>query len=318
MNLSALAARQHGVVTTSQALACGLTEAGIDWRVRSGRWVRLHRGVLLMHTGEVTWLVRASAAVLGTGGSGGVCFAGAAYLHGLTPRPPGQIQIAVPRGRRSLAVPGIRVRERSSLVLARGSAWPPRTSVEDTVLDMGSVNPLDTAIAYAARGVQQRLTTVELMTTALAARRHHPWRQALQLVLGDIDDGAESVMEVRYVRGVERRHGLPHSQMQAPDHRGGIRVRRDFEYTEYQLVVEVDGRLGHVADGALRDRSRDRSAARSGRQTLRAGWVEVVHRRCELAADVAGTLRARGWRGTPRPCSPECAVGRSPVREFSR
>lgn len=308
MDLAGIARLQCGVVTTAQAKASGLTQHAVDWRVCSGRWRRLHRGVLLTHSGDPDWMAQASAAVLACGEGAALCFTSAAHVLGVQAIPPERIHVAVPRGQRSLAAKGVRVHERSRLVLARGPAWPPRTSVEETVLDLGSAGSLNAAVAHAARAVQLRLTTADRIADALRERRRHRWRDGLRLALGDIGDGAESTMEVRYVSGVERPHRLPPSRRQAPGAIGAHRLRRDFEYDDYLVVVEVDGRLGHAGAGMWADRRRDRKAAREGRLTLRAGWVDVTYEPCELAQDVGLTLVARGWRGPVVPCSDDCPV----------
>src|SRR5438552_10630278 len=40
-----LAAAQHNLITTSQALACGMSRSATIRRVDDGRWVRVHSGV---------------------------------------------------------------------------------------------------------------------------------------------------------------------------------------------------------------------------------------------------------------------------------
>ena len=84
-------------------------------------------------------------------------------------------------------------------------------------------------------------------------------------------------MEVSYVKRVEEPHGLPRGELQVRD---GA-VRRDVEYEEWNVVVEVDGRLGHEGEYVAVDRRRDRRAAGRGRVTLRAGWVDVEGDPCE-------------------------------------
>lgn len=102
--------------------------------------------------------------------------------------------------------------------------------------------------------------------------------------------------------------------MQVPAQSRGRGLRRDFEYEEFRVIVEVDGRLGHVGAGMFADRRRDRSALREGRISIRAGWVDVAHDTCELALDVGLTLRTRGWTGRIRGCSPGCP-GEDPGRK---
>ena len=140
----------------------------------------------------------------------------------------------------------------------------------------------------------------------LAARRAHRHRLALQYALGVIGEGAESVLEVGFVRDVLDAHGLPRMRMAVVDGP----VRRDFVDDERRIIVEVDGRIGHEGGGRLIDARRDRSAARQGTLTVRAGWVDVHFTPCDLALDLSGTLTSRGWQGVPTGCGPTCLVGR--------
>ncbi len=97
----------------------------------------------------------------------------------------------------------------------------------------------------------------------------------------------------------------------------GVRQRRlagrttrwvDVDLDQFAVRIELDGRLGHVEDGAFRDRQRDNAATRSGRASLRYGWGEVFGSACAVAAEVAAVLMARGWTGQPRRCGPACRL----------
>jgi len=131
---------------------------------------------------------------------------------------------------------------------------------------------------------------------------------ALALALDDVADGAESVLELRYVNGVERSHGLPAATRQQRSTRAGRRWRDDNAYEQQRVLVELDGRLGHVGEGAFRDRSRDNGALLDGWVTLRFGWQDVTQRPCLVAADVAKVLRDRGWSGRARRCGRQCRL----------
>ena len=84
--------------------------------------------------------------------------------------------------------------------------------------------------------------------------------------------------------------------------------RRDIDYGEYGVVVELDGRRGHAGVGALRDAARDNAALLAGRVTLRYGWWDVKCNPCGSALQVATVLQARGWTGAPTSCGPTCAI----------
>jgi hypothetical protein len=123
------------------------------------------------------------------------------------------------------------------------------------------------------------------------------------------------VLEFRYHRDVERAHGLPESNRQVPFARPDGRMGfRDRLYTDYGVVVELDGRLAHPTENQWKDKARDNAAAEEGKQSLRYGWMHVRWQACATAAEVARVLRRHGWRGRPRPCSPGCPVQRESAR----
>lgn len=307
MDLEALVRRQHGVVSTEQALAAGITEDALRWRVDSGRWTRIGHGLYRAQTGPLDWMGRAHALVLRGREGVALGLSAAEYLHGVASRPPPVITFHVPRGRRVVRLPGARTRSATQLEVVRRRGLPV-TSAATSVLDLAEVSGTTwrEAVGTAARWVQKRRTTTEEIAAALERRRRHRHRQVLLAALGIVAEGAESLLEIGWVRRVERAHGLPPSCMQVRD--GS--VRRDFEYEAWGVVVEVDGRLGHEGEHVSRDRRRDRRTASTGRVTLRAGWFEVEGDPCELAADVVLTLRSRGPGVAARPCGPRCVVAR--------
>jgi len=126
-------------------------------------------------------------------------------------------------------------------------------------------------------------------------------------VLSDVEDGAHSVLEVMYRRRVERPHGLPHGRGQRPPVSGPGRAV-DVEYEDYRTRVELDGRIGHVEEGAFRDMDRDNATTVDRLDGLRYGWVQVLGRPCAAAGQVARVLAANGWLGLPRRCGPTCRL----------
>ncbi|HET6969054.1 MAG TPA: type IV toxin-antitoxin system AbiEi family antitoxin domain-containing protein [Ornithinibacter sp.] len=307
MDLDALIRSQHGVCSLAQAVEAGLTEDGVRWRVGSGRWVRLGRGIYRAQTGDLDWLGRAHAAVLRGRDGCALSLRAAEHLHGVVPTPPPVITVAVPVGRSVTRLPGTRFRPHVGLEVVRRKGLPV-TSAEQTVLDLTDQPGVEwrEAVATAARWVQRRRTSSQALVDALAGRARHRHKRILTVALAVVADGAESVMEVSFVKRVEQPHGLPRATMQVRD---GNR-RRDFEYEGWLVVVEVDGRLGHEGEHVAGDRRRDRRAAGTGRVTLRAGWVDVEGDPCGLAVDVHAVLRARGFAGPIRACGPACAARR--------
>jgi hypothetical protein len=309
MDGGTLARRQHGVLTLDQAVTAGLTPSAVRWRVASGRWQSLGRGLFLVHTAEPDWYARAAAAVLRAGRGAVLTGTSAAYLHRLQDRPPTRVTVAIPPERRAVPLHWMTVQRRAGLPSVTRASLPVLPAAW-TALDLGDRPTADwrDAVAACARAVQKRRCSTDQLREALDSWTRHRHGRALGVALAAIGDGAESVLEVAYLSRVQRRHTLPEVRIQVPEHTEHGSVRRDFRYEGYGVDVEVDGRLGHVGDGMWRDRRRDRAAARRGVVTLRAGTVDVEMAPCELAADVLGALMARGYQGPRRPCGPRCAV----------
>jgi hypothetical protein len=142
----------------------------------------------------------------------------------------------------------------------------------------------------------------------MEARKKMRWRRELLVALGDVGEGALSLLEYRCVHGVERSHGLPPARRQAR-----IRQRTGNKYLdnlyEEWVCSELDGTAAHPADEQWRDKRRDNAHAVQGIVTLRFGLLDLGDRSCQTAADVAAVLRWRGWKGDAHPCSRQsCAL----------
>jgi very-short-patch-repair endonuclease len=134
-------------------------------------------------------------------------------------------------------------------------------------------------------------------------------------VLADVADGAESAMEIRFVRDVERAHGLPRGRRQLSVHPDGRQIH-DVGYVEQRVLVELDGRLGHEGPAErVQDGMRDRRGATSGWLTMRAFWRDVAGFPCDLAVETGAVLNNRGWQDRVHPCRRRpCAVTERSLR----
>jgi hypothetical protein len=227
--ISEVCRRQAAVVTRQQALGSGMTVEQIRNKLHSGRWQRLCPGVYATFSGELPREARLWAAVLAAG-------PGATLSH--------QTAAALVSGRIGQARHPTRL--------------PPQTRVEETVLDLTqTARDLDSALSWITRACAARLTTVERLRTALAQRKKVRWRAELCATLDDVGLGSHSLLELRYLRNVERRHALPRGVPQRPRLRPGGRWYDDVSYEEYATVVELDGRAAHPEHAKWRDRRRD-------------------------------------------------------------
>jgi predicted transcriptional regulator of viral defense system len=302
---------QAGTLSRRQLLDAGLTSQMINTRLERRRWQMLHRGVYALFSGpppRAAWLW---AAVLRAGDGAVLSHQTAAELHGLIESPAETIYVTVPSTRR-VRTPDIAIRISGRIGEARQpNREPPRTTVEETVLDLIQVSrTFDDACGWLTRACGKRLTTEAKLRDALSLRKKMPWRAELDDVLAAVGHGIHSVLEYRYVRDVERAHGLPRSRHQVRVVIDGQVMYRDVYYEEYRLAVELDGRLAHPDEERWRDSRRDNKSGARGIYTARYGWRDVYGHPCETASVQAQILRERGWPGAPVPCSASCPVGR--------
>lgn len=296
------------------------TRDRVRWLVDSGRWQRVGHGIFVTHNGPLDWGTRAAIAVLavtrpasravaGRGATGGLGEWAAAYVDGLTDRPPATLTVVVPH-RRVVAAPNDARLVRSRVQRIDQDVWPPRTSVESTILSLAASQSIDTSLALIGRGLQLRLTTMAALAAELAQWGRHPHRGMLAALLGSDADGAESALELRWVRDVERAHGIPPARRQVRQVLAGIGRRFDLDYADGAIRIELDGFLYHDRSRALSDRQKGNASALAGRVQLRYGWVEVTDDPCAVAAELVHAARTRGVTWASRSCRrPSCRVG---------
>ena len=299
-DLLLLAAQQSWVVTAEQALGHGLTRASLKRLVDHGAWQRLARGVFLLGVGEPTWLARAWAGTLIGGDRSRLSFAAAGHLWGLVADPPRTIPVLVPWTTvLDAREPWAFRRERPGVRSDRSPGYPSRTTLEDTVIDLCSDATPRELVSFVTEAVQSRRTSAAALLVALDRRARLSQRALLKELLTDVDEGAESALELRYLHDVERRHQLPRARRQ---HRSARRrAVRDLRYEKFALLIELDGRT-HIP-GRFRDMERDNGALLDGEVTLRYGWADVTGRPCQVAGEVARLLTLRGWSGAMTRCS---------------
>jgi predicted transcriptional regulator of viral defense system len=307
--------QQDGVIAWRQALEAGMSEKRIRHQARSGRWRLVHRGVYAAFTGKPTRRAELWAVLLRVGPDAVLSHQSAAELYGLTDGVSAAIHVTVPHDSNAMrcdSVPGVVVHRARSLERVRHPALtPPRTRVEETVLDLiESAQDFKQAYDWICRAIGRERTTADRIRQALDARPRMRWRRDIELALGYAKRGALSLLEFRYVTGVERAHGLPAAQRQARVRQATGNRYLDNLYPEYRACVEIDGTAAHPRDEQWRDKDRDRwNAVHAKIETIRIGVVQLRDReaQCSTAADVAKWLSGRGPR-VGRPCGPGCPV----------
>jgi very-short-patch-repair endonuclease len=310
--LEEICRRQRGVLSRSQALAAGLSSDAIRHRIRSGRWQRLAAGTYATFSGEVRQSALRWAAVLRAGPGAILTHQSAAAEIGLVHEEGGAVHVAIPAERRVARLPGMVVHRSAHVNVRRHpTRMPPQTRVEETVLDLAAgAGSLDDAVAWIAMACGRRLTTRDRLARALRRRTRVSGRGDLRRLLDDVGQGCHSVLEWRYLRDVERAHGLPEATRQWRSRRLGRSSYDDVRYADYGVRVELDGRAAHPEEARWRDLRRDNAATQEGDVVLRYGFADVSERPCDVASQVAVVLRRNGWPGKDRPCGVSCGIPR--------
>lgn len=289
-------------MTRRQAVESGLTSHAID-RLTAESWTTLARGVYHLGGGEAPWVSLARAGVIIGGEEARLGHTSAGFLHGLIEREPLPINVLTPTTASIVRSGPWRFSRERSGVRGPSVGSLPRTGIDDTVLDLCAGGGAADVVDWLTLAVQKQRTTPERLRWALECRSRHPHRQLIHDIVAEVAEGVQSPLEHTYLGDVERAHGLPKGRRQTRSRKGPY--FRDIYYDEFQLLVELDGRLGHEALGRFRDMWRDNVHVIEGQSTLRYGWHDVAGRGCAVAAQVGLVLGRRGWDGEIVRC-PQC------------
>jgi hypothetical protein len=310
--LANVVARQYGVVSMPQLKKAGVSRMLPRRRLYANRWQEPHHGVYAVFSGRLDRMATIWAAILRCGDGATASHETAAELDGLCDTVGKRVHVTVSASNRRVkgTLDGIRVHYSRRLLQTRHPArTPPRTRLEETVLDLVDVaKTARNAADWITTAVRKRMTTPARLAEALARRKRFTRRAMVEAMLLDVDDGAHSGFELQHLNKVERAHNLPPGVHQRR-HMSGKRVTwSDVDHEEYDTRVELDGRLGHEGDGAFRDRQRDNRGAVDGVVTLRYGHAEVFGTPCDVAAEEAVVLQDHGWTGEPERCGKDCPI----------
>lgn len=302
-------AHQDGVVARHQLEASGAAPHDLKRWVRNRLLARVHPGVYVDHTGLLTDRQQVWAAVL-------ACGPGAAHCLADRPHPP--IHVAIDARRRNVPPPGVRLhRVRGLAAQVLDTASPPRLRPEhDVLLAIDLAERDEDVVRLLTDAVRSRATTAARIREVVVSRSRLRHRGLVLAVLHDAENGTHSVLEWRYLRDVERAHGLPAATWQRRRRAGGRVEYADAIYERQQVVVEIDGRAGHEGwDAENRDGRRDLDQAAEGWLPVRLRSRQVLRDSCETAGRIAMLLQSRGWTGSLRRCGDHCRTSMDvPVR----
>jgi very-short-patch-repair endonuclease len=295
--------RPDGLVTTAQALGCGISHGRLGRLVAGGLLVRIHQGVLGLPVVEPSLKRRALAACLACGLPTVASHRTAGGLWGITPEPD-VIEVAVPRDRRS---------GRNGLIAHRVPLdnqdittldGVPVTRVERTLCDLaGVLNE-----SQIERGIDEALRAGRTSPRRLLSCVHRlPKRKGRATVIRLAEDRAglgvpESELESAAIR-LFRRARLPEPTRQLRVQIEGRRYRLDLAYPEKRLAIELEGRAPHWGQERWQgDHDRRNALELAGWRPIYFTWQDVTERPTRVVFRVAEALglRPSGWRESPR------------------
>jgi hypothetical protein len=302
--LEALIRHQGRIVSRAQLFAAGWSEAQVRQPLRARRWRVVHPAVYATHTGPVGYGGLLVAGLLYAGPEAAWSHYTAAEQLGLIKPDDGRpVHVATPEHRQIASRPGLVIHRDRHWADRLARAVPPRRTAAHAVLDMvGGSRTLDQAAAVVAEACQSGRVTAADLLAALDVRTRLRHRRELRPIIADVAAGSHSLLELRYLQDVERRHGLPVGERQRAV---------DDEYTDvyYEgLSVELDGRLHLIPQQQWRDLDRDNRATLRGEATLRYGWFDITSRPCAAAVQVLAGIRRRQPTTKAHACSPSCPI----------
>lgn len=273
--ISLLARTQHGVFNHRQVVGSGGTKQQTFYRLSSGDWLSLDRGVYALASAPATWRRQVMAAVLSknraiaTGSSAGV-------LHGITGCRPGRPEITVPysgRATSSLAV----VRRRSDFTAIHTVTVDriPAASVAETLFDLSNRLPrlalegaVDDCLVRSAVSVEGLHVVLE----RISGSRLKGTKAFRETVVDLTDDyvPTESELERMLLRVIDDPR-VPNVNRQARLAWWPVLPHRvDAVIPDWRLILEADGRAHHTKRADFeRDRQRDNLAAAHGYRVMR-------------------------------------------------
>ena len=269
--IAELATRQHGVISSNQAIEAGLSRSAIQRRVENGRWQRVGSKTFQISgtpTNQHTWIYRQVMAIQ----PAWVSHATAARLWGWEVQQ-GPTEVLCPFGRRR----DLRLwSHESTIIEAIDQATVdgiPVTSPARTIVDLsGRFDPTNLGKLF-DHAVRLKQVAIAEVADCADRLRKAPGRRPLVVqamlsfrtpnwVTGDspLEDRVLAVME---------RAGLPRPHVQYPVDVGSSTLRIDIAYPELMIAIEA---LGFTYHG---DRSGfDRDAVRNNLLQIR-GWVVI-------------------------------------------
>src|SRR4051812_13901200 len=276
--IAEMARRAHGVITRSELLAIGASEAGIKRRVRRGGLITQYPGVYRVGHAAPSIDASFTAAVKACGEGAFLRGRAGGYLLGLVKRPPPRPEVWAPTERRVEGIETRRSRRARNVIKVRGI---PVTSVPETLVDLAAVlTEEELARACHEAGVRYR-TTPRQVEAVLP--RNAPGAAKLRAIMSGDAHVTLSQLERAFLK-LLRGAGLPLPETNKVA--GSKRV--DCRWPDRKLTVELDSYRFHNSRYSWeQDRERERQARARGDEFRRYTWRDITEDGASVISDFA-------------------------------
>ena len=286
-----IAARQHGLVTSTQLRESGLTRRAIDLRSADGRLLELRKGVFAIAGVAPTWEQAVLASVLAAGDGAVASHSTAWALWNLPKGDRDQLEISTAR-RDQRRLLGVLTHRTMTFLIAEHTVRVgiPVTSVARTLLDSSGRLSVPQLGAAADDALRRKVLELEDLRRCAAGLRPAPGRHpkkihaVLAKRLPGYDPG-ESGLQMRFARGLVA-HGCPEPELEHRVRLGGKKYRIDLSYPAVMIAIEVDSWEWHSTRTAF-----DGDRARAN-DLVAAGWTVLRFTSTMTDAEAAIQTRA--------------------------
>ncbi len=264
---------QFGVISREQALACGITPAMIDYRLRlDGPWRRLLTGVYIVTTGTPTTMQRAMAALLYAGPLSMITGPAALEVYGLDSGDPDIIDVLIPANHERTSMGFVRITRTRRMPASHSRVGPLRyVPAARAVGDAArSGKQFGDVQALVCRAVQKKKCTPD----ELSAEAHEGPAKGSRLfreAVGEVTSGIWSSPEADLMKLV-RQSGIEepvyNPMLYAAD--GTFLGCPDAWWSRAGVAAEVDSRQYH-----LEAADQERTSKKHNKMT--AAGINVLH-----------------------------------------
>lgn len=293
-----VASRHFGLVNHQQAIAAGLTPRQIAWRIESGRWDRIARGVYRISGVPPGWQQRTLAACWAAPAGTAASHLSAAALAGFAAPPPIP-HLTVDYGR-SARLPVAKVHRTRINPLDIAPIGPiPATTPARTLFDCAAVLGKPSLQKLVDEAFHLKLTTVRAVEAQLdrssGGVRRRGGRHLLAAVSVWRDPiRPDSPAEARLLRVLEGwGYPPPQRQVEVYDADGTFLGRVDVGWERYRIGIEYDSARWHGESSWAHDEARHRAIEAVGWKLLHGDKADLRPGERSLRDQLAAAWRER-------------------------